>query len=153
MSNPINYYWEIPLVRSLEDIIAYVRKKTYSCVHPVGSLNNLVTGAITADGKENHNRPPNQRTSKHVDALLAAIRNCGVCFSIWEKQNADGKGSGTYECTSLMGSDKKLLLKHLPQMFQADHAVEASIRPTVIRLRSVSLIVNSAINAGVCHYV
>lgn len=34
MSKPINYYWEIPLVRSLEDIIACVRKKTYSCVHP-----------------------------------------------------------------------------------------------------------------------
>ena len=27
-------YWEIPLVRSLEDIIACVRNQTYSCVHP-----------------------------------------------------------------------------------------------------------------------
>lgn len=34
MSKPMNYYWEIPLVRSLEDIISCVRKQAYSCVHP-----------------------------------------------------------------------------------------------------------------------
>lgn len=34
MSKPMNYYWEIPLVRSLEDIIECARKLTYSCVHP-----------------------------------------------------------------------------------------------------------------------
>lgn len=34
MSKCENYYWEIPLVRSLEDIIKCVRQQTYSCVHP-----------------------------------------------------------------------------------------------------------------------
>ena len=33
MSKPHNYYWEIPLVRSLEDILNCVRNQTYSCVH------------------------------------------------------------------------------------------------------------------------
>lgn len=103
-------------------------------------LNNLVTGAIRADAKENINKPPKQRTCKHIEALLGAVRSCGVSFSIWEKKNADGKGSGTYESTSLMGSDKKLLLKLLPQKLQADHVVEASIRPIVVRLWSVSIL-------------
>ena len=35
-------------------------------------------------------------------------------FDIWEKTNADGKGSGQYDFTSLLGSDKKKLLRQLP---------------------------------------
>lgn len=98
-----------------------------------------MTGAIASDAKDNLKKSPNQRTTKHVDALLSAVRSCGVCFSIWEKKNADGGGSGKYDCTSLMGSDKKLLLKNLSQMLLPDHVVEASICPTVIKLWSVSL--------------
>ena len=37
-----------------------------------------------------------------------------MSFNVWEKKNADGKGSGCYDFTSLMGSDKKILLKELP---------------------------------------
>ena len=33
MTKPENYYWEIPLVRSMQDIMECVRKQTYSCVH------------------------------------------------------------------------------------------------------------------------
>ena len=97
-----------------------------------------MTGAITSDERDNLNKSPNQRTSKYVDALLSAVRSCGACFSIWEKRNPDSNGSGAYDCTSLMGSDKKLLLKNLPQMLDVDLVVEASIRPTVIKLLSVS---------------
>ena len=32
----------------------------------------------------------------------------------WEKLNADGRNSGIYDFTSLMGSDKKILLEMLP---------------------------------------
>ena len=53
-------------------------------------LANLVSGAIPADEKENYNKAPNQRTCKHVDALLSAVRSCGVCFSFWEKRDANG---------------------------------------------------------------
>ena len=42
------------------------------------------------------------------------MRSCGVSFDIWEKTNADGKGSGTYDFTSLLGNDKKQLLRELP---------------------------------------
>lgn len=45
---------------------------------------------------------------------MQAINSCGVCFSVWEKKNADGKGTATYDYTSVMGSDKKLLIERLP---------------------------------------
>ena len=37
-----------------------------------------------------------------------------MSFDIWEKKNADGKGSGTYDFTSLLGTDKKKLMRELP---------------------------------------
>jgi hypothetical protein len=43
-----------------------------------------------------------------------------VTFSIWEKNNADGKGSGLYDWTSLMGDEKKKLLINLPEKLDSD---------------------------------
>ena len=76
--------------------------------------NNLVLEAVEWDKKENLNKPPSKRSSTHLTALIKAITSCGISFSVWEKQDADGKGSGLYDFTSLMGSDKKLLLQTLP---------------------------------------
>jgi hypothetical protein len=75
---------------------------------------NLVNEAVAWDHKENFNKAPCQRTTAHVDALKQAIASCGISFNIWEKKNADGKASGLFEFTSLMGSDKKILMKELP---------------------------------------
>ena len=75
------------------------------------------------DKEENHNKVPSLRTDAHLNALVKCINSCGVCFSVWEKKNADGNGSGTFDFTSLMGSDKKLLLEHLPAK------LEGAIRP------------------------
>lgn len=66
------------------------------------------------DKKDNLNKPPSQRTSKHLNDLVGAITSCGVSFNVWEKMDGDGKGSGIYDFTSLMGSDKKVLLTKLP---------------------------------------
>ena len=66
------------------------------------------------DKEDNHNKAPSLRADAHLNALVKCINSCGVCFSVWEKKNADGKGSGTFDFTSLMASDKKLLLEHLP---------------------------------------
>lgn len=45
----------------------------------------------------------------HGDKPQIKIRSCGIGFEIWEKTNADGKGSATFDLTSLLGNDKKLL--------------------------------------------
>ena len=44
-------------------------------------------------------------------------------MDIWEKTNADAKGSGQYDFTSLSGLDKKKLVNELP------HKFEGVIRP------------------------
>jgi len=77
-------------------------------------LTNLVQEAVEWDKEANDNKPPSQRSTLHLHALLKAINSCSVCFNVWGKRNADGKGSGSYDFTSSMGSDKKLLLQHLP---------------------------------------
>lgn len=74
---------------------------------------NLVKNAVEQDSKENLNKRPKDRTDNNVKNLVKAISSCGVTFSVWEKMDADGKGSGLYDFTSLMGPDKKLLLKNL----------------------------------------
>ncbi|PFX24138.1 Intraflagellar transport protein 22-like [Stylophora pistillata] len=57
---------------------------------------------------------PTGKKKIHLDKLTQAINSCGVSFSVWEKRNADGRGSGTWDWTSLMGDDRKTLLKNLP---------------------------------------
>lgn len=87
------------------------------------------------DKEDNHNRPPSLRSPLHLDALVKAINSCGVCFNVWEKKNADGKGSATYDFTSLMGSDKKLLLQHLPAKLEG--IIKPQTSETVIKLWQV----------------
>jgi hypothetical protein len=96
---------------------------------------NLIMDTIEWDKKDNLDKPPIQRQNKHQDDLLKAIRSCGVTFNIWGKQNADGKGSGLYDFTSLMGSDKKLLLKTLPNKLATIIKPETS--ETVIQIWKV----------------
>jgi len=46
--------------------------------------------------------------------LVKAINDCGVSFSIWRQKNADGSLSDIRDFTSLLGKDKKTLLRLLP---------------------------------------
>jgi len=71
----------------------------------------LVTYVIQWDNKENLGKPQSQKSDKHLQALLRVINSCGVSFSVWEKMNGDGKGSGLFDFTSLMGSDKKTVVE------------------------------------------
>ena len=50
------------------------------------------------------------RSSRHLDALIESIRECGISFKFWQSREA-GK---PYDWTSLMGTDKKRLLKVRP---------------------------------------
>ena len=72
-------------------------------------LENLIEDAMQWDDKESSTsaKKKSLEKSQHVKKLVEAINNCGVSFSTWEKRNADGKGSGTWDWTSLMGDDRK----------------------------------------------
>lgn len=94
--------------------------------------------ALDWDKSDNLNKPPSQKTSRHLQDLIKAIVSCGVSFNIWEKTDADGKRSGLYDFTSLMGSDKKLLLQSLPDKLKGILKPETS--ETVIQIWKVKFL-------------
>ena len=53
---------------------------------------------------------------------------------MWEKTNAGGKGSGSYDWTSLMGSDKKKLLHLLPSQLKSRDILWPETKETVVKL-------------------
>ena len=55
-----------------------------------------------------------------------------------EKQNADGKGCGVHEFTSLMGPAKKILLEKLPS--KLDGILDSKTSATVIKIWKVQYI-------------
>ena len=79
------------------------------------------------------------RKSEHIKKLIAAINNCGVSFSICEKRNADNKGSGTWDWTSLMGADRKKLLQELPKRLASFNCIQKNTCHLVIQLWKVQV--------------
>ena len=139
----LTHYNSIPIKRTLQEIINMAEKKgtqdKFSCDHkPLSNidldhvvldelhlllrvmdvlLNNIIQEVISWDQKENFNKKKSERSNTHLTTLQEAIRSCGVSFDIWEKKNEDGRGSGQYDFTSLLGADKKKLLAALPDKF------------------------------------
>jgi hypothetical protein len=134
------YYNSAPLKRTLQQVIDMAKKNgskdKYSCDneplikidldHVVLDelhlllrvmdffLNNIIQEVICLDMKENFNKKKCERNNTHLLNLQATIRSCGVCFDKWEKKTEDGKASGQYDFTSLLGADKNKLLAELP---------------------------------------
>ena len=135
------YYDAPPLRRTLEEMHELSAKKSgenYCCCHkpllniPLRNiildelhllritdilLENLIEDAMQWDDKESSTsaKKKSLEKSQHVKKLVEAINNCGVSFSIWEKRNADGKGSGTWDWTSLMGDGPKKTVERASQ--------------------------------------
>ena len=167
MSKPDDYYDEHPMRRTLEEIKQFASKskgENYCCVHrplidlPLDHIildelhlmlrvtdvliNNLIEDVMQWDDKENFLQGKKNRIKprKHLDNLIEAINSCGVSFSVWEKRNADGKGSGTWDWTSLMGDDRKILLRELPEKMEP--LIQQDTAKTVVELWKVLSMVN-----------
>ena len=74
---------------------------------------------IESDDEEAHRKKVSKPAiiGQHLQEATQTMNRCGVTFHVWEKKNADGKGSGTYDWTSLMGNEKKMLVRSLPKCF------------------------------------
>ncbi|PFX15033.1 hypothetical protein AWC38_SpisGene20771 [Stylophora pistillata] len=77
-------------------------------------LENLMTEVMERDSNGDLRKGRGEKKGVYLESLVEAINNIGIPFSIWEKKNADGKGSGSYDWTSLIGSDKEKLMDFLP---------------------------------------
>lgn len=143
MQYDLEYYNSSELKRTLQDLRESGAKKkskqNYCCVNPPMLnieldhvipdelhlllrimdvlIENLVREALAWDLSDNWNKKKSEQTNTHLTELKETIRSCGISFDIWEKRNADGKGSGQYDFTSLLGCDKKKMLKELPSKF------------------------------------
>ena len=115
-----DYYNKPPLQRTLRELKAFSKKskENYCCEHePLLNieldhvildelhlllrvvdvlLNNLLEDVIQWDMRDDINKKKGEKKGVHRERLQAAVRSCGVSFDIWEKTNADGKGSGTF---------------------------------------------------------
>ena len=137
MSYNLSHYNEAPLKRTLKEIMTMAGKgkNNYCCVNQplieidldhiiVDELHlllrvvdvlidNLIEDVLEWDKREDLRKKRNEERGIHLNQLIETVRSCGVSFNIWQKNN-DGKSSGKYECTSLLGNDKKILLRLLP---------------------------------------
>ena len=95
----------------------------------------MVNEALQRDKAENLREAPCDQKQLHLENLIQVFCSCGVTFSVWEKKDASGKGSGLYDFTSLMGTDKKISLAKLPQ--KLDGIITPSSSATVIKIWKV----------------
>ena len=127
MSYNLSHYNETPLKRTLNEIMTMAGKgkNNYCCVNqPLieidldhiivdelhlllrvvdVQIDNLIDDVLEWDKREDLRKKRKAERGIHLNQLTETIRSCGVSFNIWQK-NDDGKSSGKYECTSLLGN-------------------------------------------------
>lgn len=89
-------------------------------------INNLLEDVLEWDKKDDLGKKKSQKRGVHLEEFIKTVRSCGVSFDVWEKQNADGRGSGTFDFTSFLGNDKKKLMAELPDKLQGKIHPETS---------------------------
>ncbi|XP_078347604.1 uncharacterized protein LOC144632757 [Oculina patagonica] len=72
----------------------------------------LILEVIDWDQAENYGKPASQHRQAHLDAFLDTARSLGVSLNVWK--SAETK---KYEWTSLLGREKRILLRKLPEQF------------------------------------
>lgn len=74
-------------------------------------INNLIEDVLELDKKEDLGKKKSDDTcGVHLGNFIKTVQSSGVSFQVWEKNNADGKGSGSYDFTSLLGNDRKKII-------------------------------------------
>ena len=89
-------------------------------------------------------RHVNYQDGPMVQSLIQAIQSCNVNFYVWE----DKKAGNTLLWPSLMGAEKKKLLKTLPYKFSAE-CQPANLVNKVMKLWNVRLLAYSCVSRKV----
>jgi hypothetical protein len=146
MSYNLEHYNSAELKRTLKELCNCAGKttKNYCCINPPlldieldhiipdelhlllrimdVLIKNLIMDVVGWDEKDNWKKRRCDHENNHLNLLVetcgVSIKSCGVSFAVWKNKNEDGKVLGLYDFTSLMGDDKKKLLKLLPDKLQ-----------------------------------
>ena len=161
MSKENTYYSTSPMVHTLSEVMEYVNngKKEYGCVcepllnipidHVIPDelhlllritdvlLTNLLDDAMERDEKEDNVKTRGMEKGLHLKAIVQLINDCGVTFTIWEKQDS-ANGATMIEWTSLMGDEKKKLLTLLPEKLANNSlGIHTHMSDTVVQIWKV----------------
>ncbi len=101
-------------------------------------LANLIEDAMELDDKKDFLKKGEPK-GVNLRKITQLINSCGITFSVWEKRDEDGKGSGKMDWTSLMGDEKKKLLRTLPEKLESspDEIIHQDTVGTVVKLWKV----------------
>ena len=77
-------------------------------------IENLIMEVMERDEESDFVKKRGEQRGVYLDTLVSVINSLGISLSIWEISNADGKGSSTYDWTSLIGAEEKKLIRLLP---------------------------------------
>jgi hypothetical protein len=78
---------------------------------------NLITNIVMWDLRDDKNKKGNEPKGLHLKALVKAINDVGIPFTVWYKLDGRGKKTSSYDWRSLTGKEKKQLLNCLPRKF------------------------------------
>ena len=154
---PHDTYNKPPMSLTLEDVKKYAKTGEYCCIDspllniPLDHiildelhlllrftdvlLSNLIEDAMELDDKDDFFKKKGQPKGTHLRKLTQLINSCGVTFSVWEKKDGDGKGMGKIDWTSLMGDEKKKLLRTLAtKLRESNDVIHADSKDTVVKL-------------------
>ena len=96
------------------------------------NLNQIVCN-LSPNQADNKKRPPSERNTVHLDALLHVIKSMGISLNVWRSKDAGKK----LEWTSLLGGEKRSLLRKLPAHF--NKILPPQRAPVVQKLWTVSV--------------
>ena len=80
-------------------------------------IRNLINHMVQTARKTQRGTAVTTYTSTQFKKLEDSARDCGITFRVWKARDPDGKPSGKYESTSIMGNDVKKLFRLLPPKF------------------------------------
>ena len=102
-------------------------------------LTNLIEDAMELYDKVDFSKRKGEPKGVNLRKLSQLINSCGVTFSVWEKRNEDGKVTGKMDWTSLMGDEKKKLLRTLPDKLESntEEVIHQDTAETVIKIWKV----------------
>ncbi|XP_028418693.1 uncharacterized protein LOC114544180 [Dendronephthya gigantea] len=95
---------------------------------------NIINEVMQRDSKADFTKKSGEEKGIYLKRLVSVINELGITFAIWEKRNADGKGSGSYDWTSLVGSEKKKLIQLLPLQLETRDILFPETRSTIVKL-------------------
>ena len=75
---------------------------------------NLIEDATEWDEHNDFVKKRRKPKGIHFMRLTQLINSCGITFSVWQKKDGYGKRTGNMDWTSLMGDERKKLLRNLP---------------------------------------